>query len=95
MNRAGRRKATDELSRMIRRVGLESADPRSGPDGATVAKTKRIREVLSFALDQHSEAGVRPIPSGACAEANSTSSEWRSNSCKAINCPQIGEDQSS
>jgi hypothetical protein len=51
----------DELSRMIRRAGLESADPRSGPDGGTVGKTKRIREVLSFALDQRSDAGDRLV----------------------------------
>jgi hypothetical protein len=51
----------DELDRMIRRAGLEAADPRSGPDGATIGKTKRVREVLSFALDRNRDAGEKLI----------------------------------
>ena len=51
----------DELTRMIRRAGLESGDPRLGPDGATVGKTKRVREVLSFALDRDREAGEKLV----------------------------------
>jgi len=53
----------DELGRMIRRAGLEAADPRLGPDGDTVGKTKRVREVLSYALDRDREAGDRLVRS--------------------------------
>ncbi len=56
---AGAGPSHDELGRMIRRAGLEAADPRLGPDGDTVGKTKRVREVLSYALDRDRAAGDR------------------------------------
>jgi hypothetical protein len=49
----------DELDRMFRRAGLEAADPRRGSDGDTVGKMKRVREVLSYALDRDRSAGDR------------------------------------
>ena len=58
---AGTGPTQDELDRMIRRAGLEAADPRGGPDGATVGKTKRVREVLSYALDRDREAGEKLV----------------------------------
>lgn len=58
---AGLGPSHDELTRMIRRAGLEGVDPRTGPDGATVGKTKRIREVLSHALDEDREAGNKLV----------------------------------
>ncbi len=56
---AGAGPSHDELGRMFRRAGLEAADPRLGPDGDTVGKTKRVREVLSYALDRDRAAGDR------------------------------------
>lgn len=60
---AGTGPSHDELDRMIRRAGLEAADPRRGPDGATVGKTKRVREVLSYALDTDRGAGDKLVQS--------------------------------
>jgi len=52
---AGRGPSHDELTRAFRRHGLEVADPAKSSE--TVGKMKRVREVLSYALDRDRAAG--------------------------------------
>jgi hypothetical protein len=56
---AGRGPSHDELSRMFRRADLEDADPVRKFPGETFGKMKRVREVLSTALDTNPAAGER------------------------------------
>ena len=51
----------DELTRMFGRFQLEGMDPRNGPEGATIGKMKRVREVLSGALDHDPQQGEKLI----------------------------------
>ncbi len=60
---AGRGPSHDELSRMVRRAGLDSADPAVRFPGETIGKMKRVREVLSHALDTDIEAGEKLVKS--------------------------------
>jgi hypothetical protein len=55
----GRGPSHDELTRLFRRNGLQAADPATSGD--TIGKMKRVREVLSYALDTDPEAGDRVV----------------------------------
>jgi hypothetical protein len=60
---AGRGPSHDELSRMFRRVGLDAADPSVRFPAETIGKMKRVREVLSHALDADVAAGDKLVVS--------------------------------
>ena len=60
---AGRGPSHDEVSRMVRRAGLDAADPQVRFPGETIGKMKRVREVLSHALDADVAAGEKLVTS--------------------------------
>lgn len=51
----------EELTRVIGRVGLSKADPRATHPNEQVGKMRRLREVLSWAIDNDPPAGERLI----------------------------------
>lgn len=51
----------EELTRLIGRVGLRHADPRTTQPNEQVGKMRRLREVLSFAIDSDPPAGEKLI----------------------------------
>jgi len=53
----------EELTRLIGRVGLSHVDPRTTHPGEQVGKMRRVREVLSHAIDNDARAGDRLIKS--------------------------------
>jgi hypothetical protein len=53
----GRGPSHDELSRLFRRNNLDQADPQKRFPGEQFGKMKRVREVLSSALDANAPAG--------------------------------------
>lgn len=58
---AGRGPSHDELSRLFRRFGLEAADPMRRFPGEQVGKMKRVREVLSVAIDTNAPAAEQLV----------------------------------
>ena len=58
---AGHGPSHDELSRLFRRCGLESADPQKLFPGEQIGKMKRVREVLSAAIDTNAPAGEQLV----------------------------------
>jgi Abortive infection C-terminus len=57
----GRGPSHDELSRLFRRFGLEGADPQLRFPGEQIGKMKRVREVLSAAIDTDAPAAEQLI----------------------------------
>lgn len=51
----------EELTRLIGRVGLAHTDPRITQQNENVGKMRRLREVLSYAIDSDPSAGERLI----------------------------------
>ncbi|MGE3413615.1 MAG: abortive infection family protein [Dehalococcoidia bacterium] len=49
----------DQLDRLFARAGLADADPKT--TGSTVGKLKRVRAVLTFAIDANPAAGARLV----------------------------------
>jgi hypothetical protein len=58
---AGRGPSHDELSRLFRRCQLESADPAERFPGEQIGKMKRVREVLSVAIDSNAPAAEQLV----------------------------------
>ena len=58
---AGHGPSHDELSRLFRRFGLEDADPQKRFPGEQIGKMKRVREVLSIAIDTNAPAGEQLV----------------------------------
>ncbi len=56
---ADRPPSHDQIDRLFARTGLAAADPRR--DGAQVGKLKRVRAVLTFAIDAKPEAGAQLV----------------------------------
>jgi len=54
----GRGPSHDEVSRLFRRFRLEAADPQKLFPGEQIGKMKRVREVLSAAIDTNAPAEV-------------------------------------
>ncbi len=59
--RATRLPSHSDLERIFRRSGLEAFDPHRDPTATKVGKHKRVREVLTAALDGGSEAGAKCV----------------------------------
>jgi Abortive infection C-terminus len=59
----GRGPSHDELSRMFRRSKLDTADPAVRFPGEMIGKMKRVREVLSTALDTNPDEGQKLVKS--------------------------------
>jgi hypothetical protein len=58
----GRGPSHDELGRAFRRVGLDAADPAvDAVPGEPIGKVKRVRQVLSHAIDHDTAAGDRLV----------------------------------
>lgn len=53
----------DELTRLIARVGLTHADPRTTHPNEQVGKMRRLREVLTFAIDNDPPSGDQLVRS--------------------------------
>jgi len=58
---AGRGPSHDELSRLFRRFGVEGADPLKRFPGEQIGKMKRVREVLSVAIDTNAPAAEQLV----------------------------------
>lgn len=58
---AGRGPSHDELSRLFRRFGLADVDPAKQFPGEQIGKMKRVREVLSAAIDTNASAGEQLV----------------------------------
>lgn len=58
---AGRGPSHDELSRMFRRTSVQAADPQVRFPGETIGKMKRVREVLSHAMDTNAAEGGKLV----------------------------------
>jgi hypothetical protein len=58
---AGRGPSHDELSRLFRRFDLEGADPLRRFPGEQIGKMKRVREVLSVAIDTNAPAAEQLV----------------------------------
>jgi hypothetical protein len=58
---AGRGPSHDELSRLFRRFGLQGTDPLERFPGEQIGKMKRVREVLSVAIDTNSPAAEQLV----------------------------------
>jgi hypothetical protein len=57
----GRGPSHDELSRLFRRFGLADADPAERFPNEQIGKMKRVREVLSAAIDTNAPAGEQLV----------------------------------
>lgn len=58
---ASRYPSHSDIEHIFRRAGLQSFDPHRDPTAPKVGKHKRVREVLTAALDGGSEAGVKCV----------------------------------
>lgn len=58
---AGSGPSHDELARLFRRFGLEGADPAKRFPNEQIGKMKRVREVLSVAIDTNAPAGEQLV----------------------------------
>jgi hypothetical protein len=58
---AGRGPSHDELTRLFRRFDLEAADPATRFPNEQIGKMKRVREVLSVAIDTNAPAGEQLV----------------------------------